>query len=100
MPSIHITSLRGLGEAFTRHSDQLDRDTKQVLLGLALPSEVFPAYAVGAPTDYEQVRSGVEDVTVAMGKIFDTIGVALTRVAAHYEEMEEQQGSGFSYRDG
>ncbi|RKF22856.1 hypothetical protein [Micromonospora globbae] len=100
MPSIHTASLRRLGEAFAEHSEQLDRDTKRVLLGLTLPSEVFPAYAATAPADYEQVRSGVEDVTVAMGKIFDTIGVALTRVAAHYEEMEEQQGSGFSYRDG
>ncbi|NYF54454.1 hypothetical protein [Micromonospora purpureochromogenes] len=90
-----IDALRGLGSSFSGYADNLDQETRLTLAMLELPGEAFPLFAHSAAADYERVRSAVTTVTAELGRTFETVGTALIRVAAHYQQLEADQAAGF-----
>ncbi|MEV6346449.1 hypothetical protein [Actinoplanes sp. NPDC051851] len=100
MTSVQTEALRDLATRLTAQSDALSGNTRATVAALAMPKEAYPLFSLAAWDDYEKVRSGIENVTIAVQDILETTGTALTRVAAHYEQMEQEHSESFTYDNG
>ena len=93
--SMNTEQLSAMAKELQREAGEFKDKTGPKVHKLGIPAYEFPLFALSFANSYEQMQQGADTAVGALQKTVDSMGAALGRVAAYYQQMETQQGQDF-----
>jgi uncharacterized protein YukE len=92
---VDTSALREAATTFGKGADALRDHAIPAIGRAALPPFALPALDMGYGSNYEQAYSGVDLAAHLTANVMGTIGLALTRVANHYQGQDDKNAQMF-----
>jgi uncharacterized protein YukE len=93
--SMNTEQLSAMAKELQREAGEFKDKTAPKVHKLSIPTYEFPLFALSFASSYQQMQEGADDAVGALQQTVDSMGAALGRVAAYYQQMETQQGQDF-----
>jgi len=93
--SMNTDQLSAMAKELQREAGEFKDKTVPKVHKLGIPAYEFPLFALSFASSYGQMQHGADEAVGALQQTVDSMGAALGRVAAYYQQMETQQGQDF-----
>ncbi|MCO6006942.1 hypothetical protein NE236_18300 [Actinoallomurus purpureus] len=88
--TVDVVGLREAADTYVKYGDEFKTQVQPGVVQGSLPWTAFPLVDMGFKDAYSQAWEALDLSTHALGDVLTTIGLALTRVANHYQNMEAE----------